>query len=80
MTKLEKRKAALIERLDEVKDERTITALERTLDGSTHYSLTKEQQHQLDASLERYLHNTVKTYTPEQVRTRALKAVKAARA
>ena len=75
MTKLEKRKAALIERLDDVKDEHTITALERTLDGSTHYALTEEQRHQLDASLERYLHNTVKTYTPEQVRARAVKAV-----
>ena len=77
MTKLEKRKAALIERLDQVKDESTITALERTLEGSTHYTLSVEQLHQLDASLERYLHGNVKTYTPEQVRTRALKAMRA---
>ena len=77
MTKLEKRKAALIERLDQVKDERTITALERTLEGSTHYALNEEQLHQLDASLERYLRGEVKTYTPEQVRTRAQKAMRA---
>ena len=46
MTKLQKRKAALIERLEQVKDERTITALERTLDGTTHYALNEEQVHQ----------------------------------
>ncbi|MBP8824290.1 MAG: hypothetical protein KBH07_11655 [Flavobacteriales bacterium] len=76
MTKLEKRKAVLLERIGAVEDERTLQALERTLEGATHHTPSPEQLKALDASMERYLHGEAKTYTPEQARTRALKAVR----
>ena len=43
MTKLEKRKAVLLERIGAVEDERILQALERTLEGTTHHTLTPEQ-------------------------------------
>lgn len=76
MTKLEKRRAVLLERIGAVKDERTLQALERTLEGTTHHTLTPEQLKALDASMARYLRGEAKTYTPEQVRARALKAIR----
>ena len=76
MTKLEKRKAELLERINSVTDEHTLEALERTLEGSTHYTLTKEQLKALDASMARYLRGEARTFTPEQARSRALKAIR----
>lgn len=76
MTKLEKRKAVLLERIGAVEDERILQALERTLEGTTHHTLTSEQLKALDASMARYLRGEAKTYTPEQVRARALKAIR----
>ena len=76
MTKLEKRKAVLLERIGAVEDERTLHALERTLEGTTHHTLSPAQLKALDASMARYLRGEAKTYTPEQARARALKAAR----
>ncbi len=77
MSNILKRKVKLIHKLTTIEDEGTIAALERTLEGATHYALSEEQVQQLDASLARYLNGSAKTYTPEQVRTRALKTIRA---
>ena len=77
MTKLQERKAAVIQRLEKTNDEHTIAAVESTLAGHTHYALTDVQQRQLDASLARYLRGEASTFTPEQVRSRARKAARA---
>lgn len=77
MSNILKRKVKLIQKLTTIEDEGTISALERTLEGATHHSLSDEQLRQLDRSLARYLSGEAKTYTPEQVRTRALKAIRA---
>lgn len=76
MSPLEKRKAELIEQLAATNDERVIAAVEETLAGNAHYALTKEQQRQLDASLQRYLRGEAKTYSPEQARALARKAAR----
>ncbi|MFZ1693838.1 MAG: hypothetical protein WAT74_11615 [Flavobacteriales bacterium] len=75
MSTILKRKVALINRLTTLDDERTIAAMERVLDGGTHYTLSEEQLKQLDASWERYVRGEAKTYTPAQVKARALKAI-----
>ena len=77
MSRLEQRKAALIEQLEATNDEHMISALEETLAGNTHFALTSDQERQLDASLARYLRGEAKTFTPEQVRSRARKAARA---
>ncbi len=77
MSRLEQRKAAVIEQLEASNDEHVIAAVEETLAGNAHYALTKEQQRQLDASLSRYLRGEAKTYTPEQARALARKAARA---
>ena len=61
MSRLEQRKAAVIEQLEATNDEHVISAVEEMLAGNAHYALTKEQQRQLDASLARYLRGEVKT-------------------
>jgi len=77
MSRLEQRKAAVIEQLEATNDEHVISAVEETLAGNTHYALTSEQKRQLDASLARYLRGEGKSYTPEQARARARKAARA---
>lgn len=77
MSRLELRKAPVIEQLEATNDEHVIAAVEETLVGNTHYALTPEQKRQLDASLARYLRGDSKTYTPEQARARARKAARA---
>ncbi len=76
MSNILERKVKLIRKLTSIEDEATIAAMERTLDGTTHHSLSAEQMLQLDESMARYLRGEAKTYTPEQVRTRALKAIR----
>lgn len=76
MTKLQKRKAALLERISVLEDEALLSAVERTLEGTTHHALSAEQLRQLDSTMERYLSGEVRTYTPEEVRARALKAIR----
>lgn len=75
-TDLQKRKVKLIQALTAVEDEGMIDAIESTLAGSTHRSLSEAQLEQLDASVERYMSGEARTYTPAQVRTRALKAIR----
>lgn len=75
LTKLEKRKVELLERISSVTDERTLAALERTLEGATHHALTEEQLKALDASMARYLRGAARTFTADQTRARALKAI-----
>lgn len=77
MSNILKRKVKLIQKLTTIEDEGMIAAMERTLESATHYTLSAEQLRQLDASMARYLRGEAKTYTPEQVRTRALKAIRA---
>lgn len=55
MAKINKRKAALIERVQQVKDERIIAALEHTLDRPRRYAMNKDQLMQLVTGLERFL-------------------------
>lgn len=69
------RRSELLERIEAVNDETILAALERTLDGASHYALSEEQLAALDASRERYLRGEAKTYTPEEVRKRAMKAI-----
>lgn len=76
MTKLEKRRAQLLERIGTVEDENVLHALERTLEGASHHALTSEQLKSLDASMARYLRGEAKTVSPEQARSRALKAIR----
>jgi len=76
MTKLEKRKALLLDRISALEDENTLQALERTLEGTSHHTLTPEQLKALDASMARYLRGEARTCTPAQARTRALKAIR----
>ncbi len=76
MSNILKRKVKLIHKLTTIEDEGVIAAMERTLEGATHYTLSTEQVRQLDASMERYLSGEGKSYTPEQMRTRALKAIR----
>ena len=76
MSNILKRKVKLIHKLTTIEDEGVIAAMERTLEGATHYTLSTEQVRQLDASMERYLSGVGKSYTPEQMRTRALKAIR----
>ena len=71
-----KRKVKLIRTLTAVEDEGMIDAVESTLAGSTHRSLSQDQMKQLDASIERYMSGEVRTYAPAQVRARALKAIR----
>lgn len=75
MSTILKRKVALINRLTTLDDERKIAAMERVLEGETHHTLTDEQLQQLEASWERFARGEAKTYTPAQVRARALKAI-----
>lgn len=75
MSTILQRKVALIQRLTTLDDERTIAAMERLLDGGSHYTLSDEQLKQLDASWERYVHGQAKTFSPAQVKARALKAI-----
>ncbi len=75
MSTLLKRKVSLINRLTTLEDERTIAAMERVLDSETHYTLSAAQLRQLDASWERYARGEATTYTPAQVKARALKAM-----
>lgn len=76
MDKLARRKAAVIELLEAVTDERTITAVEETLAGNTHYALTTAQKKQLDQSSARYIRGEAKTFTPEQARSMARRAAR----
>jgi len=76
MSRLEQRKANVIQQLEATNDEHVISAVEETLAGNAHYALTGEQQRQLDESLARYLRGEAKTYTPEQARARARKAAR----
>ncbi|MGV9013481.1 MAG: hypothetical protein ACOH13_12880 [Flavobacteriales bacterium] len=55
MAKINKRKAALIERVQQVKDESVIAALEHTLDRPKRYAMNKDQLMQLVTGLERFL-------------------------
>ena len=55
MAKINKRKAALIERVQQVKDESIIAALEHTLDRPRRYAMNKDQLMQLVTGLERFL-------------------------
>lgn len=71
-----KRKVKLIRTLTAVEDEGMLDAVESTLAGSTHRSLSSDQLKQLDASIERYMNGDARSYTPAQVRTRALKAIR----
>lgn len=71
-----KRKVKLIRTLTAVEDEGIIDAVESAMAGSTHGSLTSDQLKQLDASIERYVNGEARTYTPAQVRTRALEAIR----
>lgn len=75
MSSILERKVALINRLTTLEDERTIAAMERVLEGGSHYTLSEEQLKQLDASWERYARGEAKTYTPAQVKARALRAI-----
>lgn len=75
MSTILKRKVALINRLTTLDDERTIAAMERLLEGGTHDTLSEEQLQQLEASWERHLRGEARTYTPAQVKARALKAI-----
>ena len=76
MSRLEQRKAHVIEQLEATNDEHLIAAVEETLAGNAHYALTPVQQRQLDASLARYLRGEAKTFTPEQARAHARKAAR----
>ena len=75
MSTILKRKVALINRLTTLDDERTIAAMERLLEGGTHDTLSEEQLQQLEASWERHLRGEARTYTPAQVKARAMKAI-----
>ena len=55
MAKINERKAALIERVQQVKDESIIAALEHTLDRPRRYAMNKDQLMQLVTGLERFL-------------------------
>ncbi|MCB9170951.1 MAG: hypothetical protein H6594_11425 [Flavobacteriales bacterium] len=76
MSRLEQRKANVIEQIEATNDEHLIAAIEETLAGNTHYALTNEQQRQLDVSLARYLRGEAKTRTPAEARARARKAAR----
>ncbi len=75
MTKLENAKPFRLERISAVEDEQTLQALERTLEGTTHHALSPEQLKALDASMARYLRGAARTFTADQTRARALKAI-----
>jgi len=75
MSALLKRKVALIHRPTTIEDERTIAAIERVLEGGTHDTLSEEQVQQLEASWDRFVRGEARTYTPAQVKARALKAI-----
>lgn len=76
MSRLDQRKALVIEQLEATNDEHVIAAVEETLAGNAHYALTNAQQRELDASVARYLRGDAKTYTPEQAKARARKAAR----
>jgi hypothetical protein len=76
MSRLKQRKAKLIEKIDAIQDEHMLDAVEKTLAGSSHYSLSPDQQDQLQESLARYLSGEAKTYSPEEAITKARKAAR----
>lgn len=75
MSTLHKRKVALIHKLTTVEDEGTIAAMERVLERGTHDTLSEAQVEALEASWERYTRGKAETFTPAQIRARALKAI-----
>lgn len=77
MTRIQKRKAIIIEQLEATNDERLIEAVEQTLAGNAHYTLSEEQQRALDTTLSRYLRGEAKVYTVAQARARARRAARA---
>ncbi len=76
MSRLKQRKAQLIEKIESIEDENLLDAVEKTLAGDSHYSLSPEQQDQLQESLARYMRGEAKTYTPEEAITKARKAAR----
>lgn len=74
MSRLKQRKAQLIEKIESIQDEHLLDAVEKTLAGGSHYSLSLEQQEQLQESLGRYLRGETKTYSLEEAITKARKA------
>ncbi len=75
--KLNELKIALVRQILHSEDADELRAVENTLAGVSHYALTHEQEQSLDASLARYMRGEARTFTPEQVRTRARKAARA---
>jgi hypothetical protein len=53
-----------------------LDAVEKTLAGDSHYSLSPEQQDQLQESPGRYLRGEAKTYSPVEAITKARKAAR----
>ncbi len=76
MSRLKQRKAHLIEKIEAIQDEHLLDAVEKTLAGNSHYSLSPDQQDQLQESLARYLSGEAKTYSPEEAITKARKAAR----
>jgi len=73
---LNDRKSAIMERIDAVQDDATLKALERTLDGASHYVLSDEQMAELEASHDRFLRGEAKLFTSAQMISRVRKAVR----
>jgi hypothetical protein len=76
MSRLKQRKAQLIEKIESIQDEHLLDAVEKTLAGDSHYSLSPDQQDQLQESLGRYLRGEAQTYSPEEAITKARKAAR----
>ncbi len=75
MKDLKAKKEALKRKLDAIDDAHLLDAVERTLQGGSHYSLTPEQIQQLDATWERHKRGEGQTFSVEESLARARKAI-----
>ena len=75
MKDLKAKKEALKRMLDTIEDEHLLDAVERTLQGGSHYTLTPEQVQQLDATWERHKRGEGQTFSVEETIARARKAI-----
>ena len=75
MKDLKARKEALKRKLDAIYDEHLLDAVERTLQGGSHYTLTPEQIQQLDATWERHRRGEGQTFSLEESLERGRKAI-----